>query len=395
MKNIILLITSTLLGIILGYIIFVTFFYFTYDDRVKNSIFSKEKFVLINKYTKNLNHIRPKNSNSSELIFSKINSYKNYKNILMQGDSWFAQINFPTNDNAKSYRDVNIKNPKKTDYKSLRYIQEWSQSKNIGLINGGTGSYSPSLMSVQLDVLEKDFQIRPDILISYIDQTDLGDENCRYKPNKVYSAGELTKVTATQTLTRQAFDYSKMLKLSEINLSSKPKVLKALKLVNYEIEFQLKKFFKINLYKITKIFSEGWSKRKIKKCNVQEILSYLQNPKDDDVNYFKAAIKEYLYKAYNKKHIKKIYLVSFPHMSNLKNIYEKKNISYLNVSDIIDEVLVENRENFGEKILHINFTKIITSQKGLFVYEDYLFDKIHLKQRPHKLFISEIFRRIN
>ena len=47
----------------------------------------------------------------------------------MQGDSWFMQINYPANDQAKSYKDVNIINPTDNDLGSLKYIQEWSKSK--------------------------------------------------------------------------------------------------------------------------------------------------------------------------------------------------------------------------------------------------------------------------
>ena len=53
-----------------------------------------------------------------------------------------------------------------------------SKKKKIGLINSGTTSYSPSLMQIQFDILEKDFNIKPNIIISYIDQTDIGDELC-------------------------------------------------------------------------------------------------------------------------------------------------------------------------------------------------------------------------
>ena len=42
-------------------------------------------------------------------------------------------------------------------------------------------------MNLQLDVLEQDFKIFPDVIIAYIDQTDIGDENCRYKNNKINS----------------------------------------------------------------------------------------------------------------------------------------------------------------------------------------------------------------
>ena len=263
------------------------------------------------------------------------------------------------------------------------------------MINAGTGSYSPSVMSIQLEILEKDFKIMPDILIAYIDQTDFGDENCRYKPNKVYEDSKLLRVGATQTFTRQAFDYSKMLKLSEINFSSRSKFIKVYNLVNYHVQFEIKKFFKINYLKISKIFDQGWAKRKINKCDVKEILSYLNNPEKNQVTYFKSSLLEYLNRAKNKNHIKKIYLVSFPHLENLKNIYEDGKNNYINISDIIDEVLEKNSESLNSRITHINFSKIINSDNKLFGYNDYLFDNIHLKQEPHKLFVREIFKRIN
>ena len=394
MKNIFLLVVSTFIGIILGYIFFFGSYYITFEDRIKNTISSKEKFELINKYTKIVNHIRPEYSNYTELIYSVINKYNNSNNILMQGDSWFEQINFPTNDDAESYKNVNINNPIPEDLKSHKYIKEWSETKNIGVINAGTRSYSPSLMSVQLEVLEKDYGIFPNILISYIDQTDLGDENCRYKANKVYNNNKLIKVGATKTLTRQAFDYTRMLKLSEINLSSDSKFFKVYKLVNYQLQFEVSKFLKKNYYKISNIFKGGWSNRKIKKCRIGEIQSYLKNPKDNEIKYFKSSLEEYLNKAKNKNHINKIYLVSFPHLTNLKNIIEEEKNDYINISDVIDEVLNQNSNTFENKVKHINFSKKIALNRNLFTYEDYLFDNIHLKQNPHKRFISEIFKQI-
>ena len=129
MKNIFLLVVSTFIGIILGYIFFFGSYYITFEDRIKNTISSKEKFELINKYTKIVNHIRPEYSNYTELIYSVINKYNNSNNILMQGDSWFEQINFPTNDDAESYKNVNINNPSPEDLKSHKYIKEWSETK--------------------------------------------------------------------------------------------------------------------------------------------------------------------------------------------------------------------------------------------------------------------------
>ena len=49
-------------------------------------------------------------------------------------------------------------------------------------------------MNLQIDILEKDFKIKPDIVVAYIDQTDIGDENCRYKNRKKYVNGKLSVV---------------------------------------------------------------------------------------------------------------------------------------------------------------------------------------------------------
>ena len=124
-------------------------------------------------YTQKLHHIRDTGAaaknrkNTENYLFNSVNEYSSdKKNILMQGDSWVDQINF----NDKSYNLIN------------NFVKE----NNFGFINAGNSSYSPSLMQIQYEILEKDFGIKPDILITYIDQTDIGDELCRYKDKRIY-----------------------------------------------------------------------------------------------------------------------------------------------------------------------------------------------------------------
>ena len=76
-------------------------------------------------------------------------------------------------------------------------------------------------MTVQLDVLEKDFNIYPNIIVAYIDQTDINDENCRYRHNKVYKDNKLLSVGGTTTLDRIAFNYHRIIEISDIKYSSK------------------------------------------------------------------------------------------------------------------------------------------------------------------------------
>ena len=84
--------------------------------------------------------------------------------ILIQGDSYVETLTY--------YK------------KTFNLLEKFSEKHNIGLINAGIGSYSPSLMNLQLDILEKDFNIYPNIIIAYFDQSDMGDEICRYKDKK-------------------------------------------------------------------------------------------------------------------------------------------------------------------------------------------------------------------
>ena len=265
-------------------------YYKNFDEKIKETLVPKEKYEVILRYLDVVNHIRPEYVNTSELVYSVINPYSSKVNILMQGDSWFNQINFPTRDNAKGYHQVNIIEPTKNDLKSLNFISNWAKKRDIGVINAGTGSYSPSLMSVQIEILEKDFKIFPNILVAYIDQTDFGDEVCRYSKNKIYENGKLSKVSATKGLDKSAFNYTRLMKLSEINFNYNSKFLKVLNATNFEILWELGHIL-INSSKLKNIFK----KKEVKKCTLRQILSILKI-NQTEINYFKSSVIEYLEK---------------------------------------------------------------------------------------------------
>ena len=154
-------------------------------------------------------------------------------------------------------------------------------------------------MSVQIEVLERDFNILPNVLVSYIDQTDFGDEICRYSKNKIYENNKLSRVSATKGLDKSAFNYSRVLKLSEINFNYDSKFLKVLNSINFEIFWELKKFYLINSSKLKNIFK----KKEVEKCTLKQIFSYLKNPTKAEINYFKTSVLEYLDRAKSKTHI--------------------------------------------------------------------------------------------
>ena len=91
---------------------------------------------------------------------------KNVKSFLLQGDSWIESIS--------EYK------------KSETLFRDYGLNKNLNFYNAGITSFAPSLMHLQYKILKRDYNINPNFILIYIDHTDIGDEFCRYKKNKVY-----------------------------------------------------------------------------------------------------------------------------------------------------------------------------------------------------------------
>ena len=150
-KNIYLVIFSTLISVILLYFIFLfnTNLYLKNDTIYKfNSI---EHLNFHKKYSSKLHHLKigtiwnEKNTEPNDFLFTTLVDFSNdKKNILFQGDSWAGQL---TNKEREKY------------YLAKDYVVNFSLKKNLGFINAGINSYSPTLMKLQLELLNKDFQI--------------------------------------------------------------------------------------------------------------------------------------------------------------------------------------------------------------------------------------------
>ena len=95
-------------------------------------------------------------------------SRSNNQNILIQGDSWAQAAQF-----------------------SQKFLKRVSKKNHAGIIHSGVSSYSPSPMTIQLDILRDDFAIHPSIIIGIIDQTDIGDELFRYTYQQQDKTGRL------------------------------------------------------------------------------------------------------------------------------------------------------------------------------------------------------------
>ena len=378
-----LIIVSFLASIFAVYIVLFIYTFLNFHTGFKYAFKSIEALNFHKKYSKKIHHLRDENdlntlfkkSKVEDLLFTTMNKLEDKEVIvLFQGDSWMAQLNSANPDN----------------FTSIKLVQNFKSEKKIGFVNAGVGSYSPSLMSVQLDVLEEDFKIFPSIIIAYIDQTDIGDENCRYKNNKTYKNGILKSVRPDDHLMyRDIFNYTEIYGLSKISLSNSPKILKTFQLINFKFKHGLTKS-SIRFYR--KYISQSKSdKEKITKCYVPEIQKYLINPNETDIKYFADSIREYLKKIDQKRHVKKLFLVTAPHKKHFYKNLEQKNSYKVNVSDIVDSIIKDKKN-----VTHINISKILLNDKN-FNYENiWLDDEMHFNYDFYgKLFIQKILDELS
>ena len=348
-------------------ILFILLFSFTYFlfglwglieiSKNKNLLFkSKENFIFHKNYSNKIHHLRDANrwgGKENGYLFSVINeSNTKGKTILFQGDSWIESIS-------------EIK-------QSEKMIKNFAIENNYTVYNAGITSFAPSLMHKQYEILKQEFNINPDILIIYIDQTDIGDEFCRYKNKKIYSKNGSLKSISREKFTRATYDYSKLYLYSELNFQST---------FNKIIKFPAKKtnyFIKRNTKRLNNIFKNGYKNRNIYKCGFREIMKELENYDSNAERNFKKSLGEFLDYLTNEKNIEKILIVSFPHRRHLNNTYK------VDVSDYINDTLSLNKD---KRINYINMSKIDFSNFN----KDEIYKPNDLASHLNDEFHTEIF----
>tara|TARA_B100000035_G_C21028250_1_gene567176 strand:+ start:1504 stop:2595 length:1092 start_codon:yes stop_codon:yes gene_type:complete len=265
-----------------------------------------------------LNNYIIKDDNS--FFYSVISNFdiKNKDNILIQGDSW-----------------AEIANKKKI----FSYLKKYSDKNNVGIINGGISSYSPSPMTSQLYILEKEFEIKPTIIIAIIDQTDIGDELYRYlNLEKDSFSPSLTKI-------QRKFYLEANEKFEKSNLFS-------FKLINFIYSYFLfqKKIYNNDSLNAAKII---FKKIKSKLFGVPLVLSPLKFGVNElQKNVFKSKLNNYINLAFQNSNLKRIYFVTHPHVKHLNKEFKT------NVNTIIDEIINENNQ---KDIIHLDFEVLMNS----------------------------------
>ena len=374
-KNLITLLLSTLLSFLLLYSLIFIKTYFENQENLRHVLFKTIEGVDFHKkYSEKMHHIRTPDfesfdKNIEDLLFSNINSFlPDNKNILFQGDSWMEQIN------------LQYKNSKKR-------LTQFAKKNNYGIINAGTTSFSPSLMMTQYQALENDFNIKPNIVVSYIDQTDIGDEICRYKNLRILDQKNNLIAVKNEFYTRRIYDYAQNYRWSEIILSKDSKIEKKIKFTNFFIKFKVLRLKN----KIINIKNFGWSNRENNKCPFNKITEHLKKIDPNDLVYFESILNDYINFLVKKDYLNKIIFVTFPHKNHMISSSNKEYYS-VNISNILEKAIANKK-----KIYHLDFSKLFLEKKIQFNQNMYLDNDpgSHLKEKFHtEIFLEKIINEI-
>ena len=365
-KNITLIFFSLIFVFFLIYLLVYTWVTILEKYKDKNNFTNIENVNFHEKYSDKMHHLRGKWPeykknliwDKEDYLFTVFSDYKNdTKNYLIQGDSWAEYMVFKNSIN-----------------KTLSNIVK---QKKIGLINAGIASFSPSPMKVQYEILEKEYLIKPNYVIAIIDQTDLGDELCRYKHNITENKDGSVKFINREYNTGALMDYSKFYAFSKI-------ILQKDNFVNFHItNYYFYKSYHQTKAIIKNLVKYGFKNRGNYRCEFQQIQKYLININKQEKEYFKKRTQEYLDYLVSKKYLKKILIVTFPHKNHFEGNYK------VNVSNIINEL------NLSPKIVHINFNEIIRNnqfqRENIYTVND---PASHLNEEAHALYIKKIFKII-
>jgi len=324
-----------------------------------NKLFPKEYYDFYKKYYKTVNHLRGISEFSSRLDFPTPESmiYNKVGNgrtkILIQGDSWAEQIDFSES--------------------SFEQLKDFAKFKDAEFISAGTTSYSPSLMTAQLELLRHKFSISAENIVSIIDQTDIGDELCRYKDKRVRGKSGL-----------EILPFNESDPLEVYNLSGHFSVVDIL----HSDNFNLVKLILVARDKLAHFFK---TQKKVN-CPWQEISKPLRlglNIKDS--SYMKNVLEEYIETVFLDLKVKNLFVVTVPHKGHLDNSYK------FDILELLEIVIAESPFKDKITIIRIEDRTLLQYYRGNpFVIGDvasHLTDIAHSEILTQRI-LSEIAQRI-
>ena len=279
-------------------------------------------------YMDKLHHLRdPKpnrwklDENPRNALYTIVREFANdlKSNILIQGDSWAEQF---------------VESPQ-----TLQYLSTIARTSSTGLVVAGISSYAPSPMTMQLRIIRKDFDMHPNKIIAVIDQTDLGDEICRYNlRRKLGSQKELVAVTPEPIDSMETFSLTEYFEHSQIWSSRKLGILQYID--------RLKHGF------------TTWGRKEIpQRCtfsNITKLLDGNLSQKEEEI--FVNNLLGYIAEVFSEDGFKTLYFVTHPHRGHVQPDASSHR-HQIDISTLVHKAIKQSKWQPFIKIIdfHFNF----------------------------------------
>ena len=315
-KNISLVSLSLILTIVISNL-FVSI-YLDHYKKNRTSIVETEEIKFYRKYENQLNHLRspaltlqaPHLSSVTDLLFTQLPQKHASKSILISGDSW-----------AEKFAN---------DEESYKELKNFALSNNIKLTLGGVSSYSPTLIGIQSRILREDFNLSFNEAFIIVDNTDIGDELCRYRNfiKADQNGNKFVKKFSSEDRMKSYMN-DDILYVNEVLNSSNFSLVKLSLLIFRKLEmFQQKN---INC---------GWG----------DISKYLYEISKDDIQYFETTL-EFMINEIKSNHPNvRINILTIPHRLHVMDEYK------ISTSVLIEKFL--KRKKYSH-IKHFDFSERI------------------------------------
>ena len=324
---------------------------------------NKENYLNYSNYHNKLHHIRELKFQKNFIysLMSQDNINEQHKTLLLNGDSWAENI-------------LLMKNQNRMD----NLINKFANKYNLKIYNSGTTSYSFSPMTLQLEILRQNFNINPNIIVSIIDQTDIGDEICRYKNRVIINKqNKILRINPENKILKEAYNLSEFIDLHKVLYSKDLNLLKIFKYKFIKRKYEnLKNTQKINI-----------------RCKWKDIAKPLnEGLSDNDKIYIENVFIRYLNEVFMLNSLEKLVLVFHPHRNH---ILQKYNYFYF---DMFKEIV--EKSNFKRDVIIIDFRDNFKNTYGKENFElndIFLHDDIssHLTEEARLLFFKTILDQIS
>lgn len=298
-----------------------------------NKAGSPWKSGFLSHYLKHVNHPRDLDYNTKEQHLAPLNwnrdtifafscysncehhSNKDIPGVILQGDSWGELLErFGARD---IFRDF--------------------QNQKVSLLGGGTTSFSPSNFRAQLNYFKYHLGTDPQIVIAYIDQTDIGDEYYRYKRKQ--STLEEGNRSLPVVLPFDVFEHFAYFNFNHIprqsSLVHKPAFVW---LLENSIARALKKFDE----------SRGWKMKLTSTPDWKTISKPLYGNDYAAEEYFIDIMLQYISNAQSLG-VRELIIVSHPHMGHIEG---KNKVYAKDVGDLIDKAIRSYKSNYAHSRVH-------------------------------------------